>query len=82
MSDKKEIHFPLDLENKFINDLEWFIKLNFPKIENLNIAADAGTKLKITFNEGPYTKKEVEKKLDEIKSYKPIFKDIKFPDNL
>jgi len=62
--------FCLDYKDHLMQTLEQVIKYEFPKIENLNIVRGEGTNLTITFNEGQYTKEEVEKKLEEIRNYK------------
>ena len=62
--------FCLSYKSQLINTLEQVIRYEFPKIENLNITQLEGENLVISFNEGQYTKEEVELKLEEVRNYK------------
>lgn len=61
-------------DEQLIISVEQLIKYSFPKIENLNVTKDKDDSLSITFNEGVYTKEEVESKLEEFK--RPPLEDI------
>ncbi len=67
------------MEERLIIALENIIEHEFPKIKNLKISRGEDAKMLITFDEGEYTKKEVEDKLDEVKNYKP---DLSFLENI
>ena len=61
--------FYLSYNSQLINILEQVVRYEFPKIENLNITQLEGKDLVISFNEGQYTKEEVELKLEEVRNY-------------
>tara|TARA_R110000737_G_C14200948_1_gene417287 strand:- start:22 stop:234 length:213 start_codon:yes stop_codon:yes gene_type:complete len=60
---------PKEEAKELINILEQVVRYEFPKIENLNITQLEGKDLVISFNEGQYTKEEVELKLEEVRNY-------------
>lgn len=55
---------------QMVNNFEFIIALEFPKIKNLNVKIGEGNNFVITFDEGDYTGEEVEKKLEELRNYK------------
>jgi hypothetical protein len=65
---KEEIN--LDYKGQLIDILEKIIRYEFPKIENLSIAQGEGGKVAISFDEGLYTREEVESKLQEVRNHK------------
>lgn len=75
MTSKQDIKYlKYWFDEQLIVSVEQLIKYSFPKIENLNVTKDKDGSLSITFNEGIYTKEEVESKLEEFK--RPSLEDI------
>ena len=63
--------------NTFCTLLLELIKYEFPGIENLDIKSGEGDDLVISFNDGIYTKEEVENKLEEVRNYNFDIKQLK-----
>lgn len=52
-------------QDRYCNIIEKMIKYEFPNIKNLEIVRTSEKNMSITFDDGVYTKEEVERKIKE-----------------
>lgn len=79
MENKEVISFmDMNYQNAWENALYNLIKYEFPDIKNLKVEASEMNTVSLSFDEGTYTKEEVENKINEVRnSFKGKFKTYK-----
>ncbi len=66
--DEREKYFHWSYNSQLANSIKLALHYYFPGIKGLKVIATSDNKLKLTFDEGKYTKEEVQDKLEEIRN--------------
>ena len=70
MKDKEEIDLYMDMSfrNAWENAIYTLVKTEFPDIKNLRVESAETSSVSLSFDEGTYTKKEVEDRINEVRN--------------